>query len=488
MLFLKIYFTKIIYNYKVLFLLEKVFGSCKLINPWIAKKSLAEQIDWYIKYLILKNLKHSYLIFSWWITNPYKVMSFILFLVINTPLRLIYTVFYVGYVVYWCYRLIRYATTTQPGDLSPCERDYYFRTWYLYFPYCVTVQRAHLKSYDTMYIILQRVLLRQSQISPYRLILKLPVLILWYLLRTITSIPRQVILDSYSWSQRFQTLNDYYCWQECIVHGVINVTLISELGPITNKRIYVTETTYWNFNPANIELINNLARLNPKVKHLESIANFPKCLEALQVHIKSTNSTIIGFTKIPHSLTTLSLGTKNSDSIVAVWGLSSTQHVPHIIKLATVPQPDWKYNSHFISQPQLIPESLLVHSSGVYTKGSFRASYSTDLGINTAVLSFMRPQWLCHDYNSITKTPNLFQLPSNLRGSLNNLDIAVNPLADDIILNTINSPEVVEFLLELGIADLEQFYTKTLVDHCPDLLRMYHSLHFNIVGDSIDAF
>jgi len=42
----------------------------------------------------------------------------------------------------------------------------------------------------------------------FQFLLKTPFLIGWYTVRLVTSVPRQVILDSYKWSGRFQTVND----------------------------------------------------------------------------------------------------------------------------------------------------------------------------------------------------------------------------------------------------------------------------------------
>ena len=75
----------------------------------------------------------------------------------------------------------------------------------------------------------------------FQFLVKTPFLIGWYVVRLVTSVPRQVILDSYEWSGRFQSLNDLKNWQFLLANGVCSVNIVLELGPICYKRIYYLE-------------------------------------------------------------------------------------------------------------------------------------------------------------------------------------------------------------------------------------------------------
>lgn len=101
-----------------------------------------------------------------------------------------------------------------------------------------------------MYTALKKLKVREDpKQGLFQFLIKTPFLMGWYLLRLVTSVPRQVILDSYEWSGRFRTKEDLNNWQFLLANGVCSVNMVLELGPVWYKRIHYLEGKRWNFNP-----------------------------------------------------------------------------------------------------------------------------------------------------------------------------------------------------------------------------------------------
>ena len=79
---------------------------------------------------------------------------------------------------------------------------------------------------------------KKSEQGLFQFLVKTPFIIGWYVVRLLTSIPRQVILDSYKWSGRFRTAKDLKDWQFLLANGVCTVNMVLELGPICYKRVH----------------------------------------------------------------------------------------------------------------------------------------------------------------------------------------------------------------------------------------------------------
>jgi hypothetical protein len=83
----------------------------------------------------------------------------------------------------------------------------------------------------------------------FQFLVKAPFILGWYVVKEVTSVPRQVILDSCAWSERFRTFRDIKDWKFLLSNGVCAVNVVQELGPITRKRIHYLDGKCWNFNP-----------------------------------------------------------------------------------------------------------------------------------------------------------------------------------------------------------------------------------------------
>jgi hypothetical protein len=241
------YFRNLYYSKYTLQCLVKIYGPP---GPYVKDKPLNEIIDFYQEYRVLVSQRLGLRMFYlFWIRNIYSVSVFIVLLPLNTVLRFVYLLIYLLHIFYWLYKLLFYIYSGGLTDLRPDDNDPIFGVWYLVFIYRFTWKRAHLHSYNVMYNILKRLTTGQPKQSVLQLIVKLPFIIGWYILRIITSVPRQIVIDSYSWSQRFDSWSDVTNWQCNLANGVTAVNIVSELGPLTFKRIYCTKATLWNFNP-----------------------------------------------------------------------------------------------------------------------------------------------------------------------------------------------------------------------------------------------
>lgn len=194
---------KYIYTELTMNVLERVYGS------WVIEKTLEKRINWYRRVLILSGMRLKFNLFKFWIKNPYKILAFILLLVVNTPLRLVYLCFYLIHIPYWLSKLLRYVWSRNPIDLKPINRDPSFESWYLVFLYRVTWKRAHLNSYNSMYIVLHKLIVRQKGLTVFQVLIRTPFILFWYTFIALTSTPRQVVLDSYTWSKRFTKKKHY---------------------------------------------------------------------------------------------------------------------------------------------------------------------------------------------------------------------------------------------------------------------------------------
>ena len=134
---------------------------------------------------------------------------------------------YLLHIPYWLYKLYRYVRSNgYILDLKPWDNDPTFGTWYIALLYRLTWERAHLHLYNHMYTALKKLKVREDpKQGLFQFLIKTLFLMGWYLLRLVTSIPRQVILDSYEWSGRFRTKEDLNNWQFLLANGLCTLIM-----------------------------------------------------------------------------------------------------------------------------------------------------------------------------------------------------------------------------------------------------------------------
>ena len=200
--YIKKEFSRIIYNFYysvwTLKLLEYFFG---LHGYGI---TLKDRIDFYEDCLILQSFRLRVKIWIIWVKNIYSVMAFCTWIPINLLLRSVYLVFFCTHLIYWPYKLVRYIWSRGYADLKPQTTEPSFiNTRYILFIYTVTWKRSHLHSYNIMYVLLRGCKTDSSKTNPFGMVIRLPFIVGWYILRLLTSIPRSVILDSYEWGKSY---------------------------------------------------------------------------------------------------------------------------------------------------------------------------------------------------------------------------------------------------------------------------------------------
>ena len=147
-------------------------------------------------------------------------------------------------------------------------------------------------------------------------------LLVWSIIRALTSLPKNVILDSYKWSFRFKySISHYvrYVRYGCLLNqllryfigGVLNQDVYGSIFPLTYLRIYRDELTRWNFNPkrkAQLMLCLAEGYRNPSVRNTVSCLTSDQSLirESVQ-KIETLNMTTPYSPKIPHLTITYNL-------------------------------------------------------------------------------------------------------------------------------------------------------------------------------------
>lgn len=212
--------------------------------------TLKDRIDFYEHYLILRSFRFKVLMWIIWSKNMYSVLAFFVWIPVNLLFRSVYLVFFCMHLIYWPYKLIQYVRLKGVADLKPQTTEPVFiDTWYALFIYTVTWKRAHLHSYNVMYTLLRKIKTNDGKSNPLRVLIRLPFIVGWYILRLLTSIPRSVVLDSYAWSKRFKSGSDLLRWESLISNGILFILVLDEIKPLYRKRIYYSSDNLWNFNP-----------------------------------------------------------------------------------------------------------------------------------------------------------------------------------------------------------------------------------------------
>ena len=122
-----------------------------------------------------------------------------LFIFINFILYWAYLFFFFIHSVYWAYHFTRYSLLNNQPELKP---SYYlnYKPKYLFFHFILihTFYRAYLNSFSFLYKVFNFFMGYGFYKKNYTtLLLGLLALLLWLVVRLVTSLPKNIILDSY---------------------------------------------------------------------------------------------------------------------------------------------------------------------------------------------------------------------------------------------------------------------------------------------------
>jgi hypothetical protein len=221
--------------------------------------------------LRLQNLKIEIkFFFTQWLVNPAMLLAFFVSIIFNILLYIPYLLIFVTLVLYWTFKFIIYRTYSSNIEVKPDSNDNFFlwsfSTKYiiLHILYLQTFYKAYLNSYSLIYVLLKysfekpkvtKRTMYQSIIPFYINFMRLVSAILF---RLLTSIPKNIVTDSYKWSLNFKYIftrrhlyknNMFFHIRETVVNSLIKNTLYNSLFPKTYLRVYKTDHILWNFNP-----------------------------------------------------------------------------------------------------------------------------------------------------------------------------------------------------------------------------------------------
>jgi len=175
--------------------------------------------------------------------------------------------------VYWAYKVVRYLLDPSITEVKPKDNNSHPNTYLLTYVYYVKTQ-THEKAYLNSYLIIYKVVKffkdnnKEVRTSNYKiaillnLLMLVPKLLFWTIIRIITSLSKSVIIDSYTCAQPFRIYNRSFittlCKERKLYDFFETITLhintevmlyfYKTLVPITHRRIFKTPSSKYNFN------------------------------------------------------------------------------------------------------------------------------------------------------------------------------------------------------------------------------------------------
>ena len=367
-------------------------------------------------------------------------------------------------------------------DLKPWETEPMLTKWYFLFIYVFTWKRAHLNSYNIMYTLLMRIKprLRPPQENWPGKITKTLFILIWYTLRTLTSLPRQVILDSYHWSGRFSDWGDILEWKLRIANGVTWGAICFEMGPLQRRRIYRKDNNLWNFNPSKIKTLYNLAKENPKILCLEETSAFKEFFSKVIIHAEFKHVCIKNFTSIPHLTIALKLGRQNGSAMWLGCNLSTKTYPSWHSKIKILQNTNMPHTTHFTSK-LLIKDDLLQHVPYIDKGNAYHEIFKLHTGPSLTGIALMDRRTQFYEADSTQNSYVMHTLDSNYKQYLAGVGVKINPHLEYWLNTTIHSPRTMELMETITRDEFTQFSAKMLVDLNPNLLEVIDLLDLNKV-------
>ena len=255
-----------------------------------------------------------------WVTTPFSVIMFVLFVPVNFVLFIVYIPLLYIFIVYWIYKITCYSVNYNIKEITPYkdfrQPNNTFST-YTYYLKSQTFYRAYLVSFSVVYNVLKFLSNYakndlQERSKYYYLIFTIILIVkilFWLIIRIVTSLPRAVIVDSYYCSSLFIIYNPtfksvikgesspkifFYTWITSRFGTSVIFYLNDKLVPIMRKRIFKTYSNKYNFNPKRQdELIKIISKIQDKLSKVitpAQIENIRSVIERRTEHgfIKST--------------------------------------------------------------------------------------------------------------------------------------------------------------------------------------------------------
>jgi len=260
----------IFFNLKVS-LIERVYPNTKNL-PYEAKLDFF-RLRLYSLWLEIKSFFSNK-----WLFNPITLITFFISLVFNTLLYIPYLFIFYILIPYWVYNFIIYYIDISKVEIkaipkhNPFLWSFSIKYTILHIIYLQTLFKARINSYALIYNLLKELQkLRNNNKTPKHKILinffvNFTRLMFSIIFRLLTSMPKNVVIDSYVWSRNFKYIfirrnlykgNMYYFIKKTITNSLIKDTIYNNLFPKTYLRVYKTPQSIWNFNPNIINSLEN---------------------------------------------------------------------------------------------------------------------------------------------------------------------------------------------------------------------------------------
>ena len=222
-----------------------------------------------IKYLV--SVRKQYFPPTWFIMIHVKascdiivIVSFVLFIVIQSVLWPIYIVLYWTFLLVHSYRIYNYVYQLGKTEVTPRDQFWQSQGEWPEFIYNITYRRAYINSFGVLYKIL-KVSKGATGISRniftkllayLKILLNVLLILLWNL---ITGTPWLIVSRSFQYSKAYWYLEGRSPFNCRIMRGkIINNYQMKELLPVINYRIYKTCSSVWNFNPNPASKLSNI--------------------------------------------------------------------------------------------------------------------------------------------------------------------------------------------------------------------------------------
>ena len=208
--------------------------------------------------------------FTDWCLNPFVILIFMGSLIINTVLYPLYLFFFTSFTPYWLFKFIVYFKTPHLKEVTTKPTNelvlWGWSTHYfiLHVIYLQTIYKGYVNSLRVVYtlfkIIHRKIVTSEihynTNITYYVYILLR--ILTSILFKILTSIPKNIVLESYKWSKNFTYV--YKRWhiykfdlgnnlRRLIINSLIKKTIYNNLFPQSFLRVYRTRESGWNFNP-----------------------------------------------------------------------------------------------------------------------------------------------------------------------------------------------------------------------------------------------
>jgi hypothetical protein len=256
-------------------------------------------------------------------------------------------------------------------------------------------------------------------------------------------------LDSYKWSERFESQADVSRWKSIIANGILFTLVLDEIKPLYHKRIYYADNNLWNFNPTKtISIFRQNYRRgleNPKVIALRKTG----CIEDFKLEMgrrfEAQKSTIKYFSpNIPHHMVTLKLGEKDGIPVYIVQSLSSKGDTPpYYTKTDTGILLPSEHKIHYSSNMIMPGDYLNEVDYKVNSMYPYQEIFRNELGRLGTIFSLLSDGTIYHIPNTklIRYEPNIIKCGYEKYCIENNIEM--NLRLNLSLKNTIHRPRII---------------------------------------------